>query len=240
MRAIANLSIIAKLVAVFALVLFAVCGSTFISWRSLGTIEEATRWRDHTYQVLLELDRLTGSMVDRETGLRGYLVSADPAFLEPFNAGAKAYAETLGRLRTLVADNAEQQHRLDALDAAAGQWSRDVAEREIALMRDEGTREQARRIEASGAGKTAMDTVRRIAAAMAGAEAGLLETRARIAEEAAIRLPLRRRRRPRGAAGRCRPRHSAAARLRRAPGSPDDRADEPPRGRRCERRDPVP
>ena len=39
MRAIANLSIIAKLVAVFALVLFAVCGSTFISWRSLGTIE---------------------------------------------------------------------------------------------------------------------------------------------------------------------------------------------------------
>ena len=185
MRAIANLSIIAKLVAVFALVLFAVCGSTFISWRSLGTIEEATRWRDHTYQVLLELDRLTGSMVDRETGLRGYLVSADPAFLEPFNAGAKAYAETLGRLRTLVADNAEQQHRLDALDAAAGQWSRDVAEREIALMRDEGTREQARRIEASGAGKSAMDSVRRIAAAMAGAEAGLLETRARVAEGAA-------------------------------------------------------
>ncbi|MGE7155785.1 methyl-accepting chemotaxis protein [Methylorubrum rhodesianum] len=185
MRAIANLSIIAKLVAVFALVLFAVCGSTFISWRSLGTIEEATRWRDHTYQVLLELDRLTGSMVDRETGLRGYLVSADPAFLEPFNAGAKAYAETLGRLRTLVADNAEQRHRLDALDAAAGQWSRDVAEREIALMRDEATREQARRIEASGAGKNAMDSVRRIAAAMAGAEAGLLETRARVAEEAA-------------------------------------------------------
>ena len=185
MRAIANLSIIAKLVAVFALVLFAVCGSTFISWRSLGTIEEATRWRDHTYQVLLELDRLTGSMVDRETGLRGYLVSADPAFLEPFNAGAKAYAETLGRLRTLVADNAEQRHRLDALDAAADQWTRDVAEREIALMRDEATREQARRIEASGAGKNAMDSVRRIAAAMAGAEAGLLETRARVAEGAA-------------------------------------------------------
>ena len=185
MRAIANLSIIAKLVVVFALVILAVCGSTIISWRSLGTIEETNRWRDHTYQVLLELDRLTASMVDRETGLRGYLVSADSAFLEPYHAGANAYGETMGRLRTLVADNAEQLRRLDALDTAAGQWTRDVAEREIALMRDEGTREQARRIEASGAGKTAMDTVRRIAAAMAGAEAGLLETRARIAEEAA-------------------------------------------------------
>ncbi|GJE66483.1 hypothetical protein LNAOJCKE_3702 [Methylorubrum aminovorans] len=185
MRAVAHLSIVAKLGVVFALVILAVCGSTFISWRSLGTIEETNRWRDHTYQVLLELDRLTGSMVDRETGLRGYLVSADAAFLEPFHAGTKAYGETLGRLRNLVADNAEQLRRLDALDAAAGQWTRDVAEREIALMRDEATQEQARRIEASGAGKTAMDTVRKVAAAMAGAEAALLETRAQVAREAA-------------------------------------------------------
>ncbi|AWI87791.1 chemotaxis protein [Methylobacterium sp. DM1] len=185
MRAVAHLPIVAKLGVVFALIILAVCGSTFISWRSLGTIEETNRWRDHTYQVLLELDRLTGSMVDRETGLRGYLVSADSAFLEPFHAGTKAYGETLGRLRNLVADNAEQLRRLDAVDAAAGQWTRDVAEREIGLMRDEATREQARRIEASGAGKTAMDTVRKVAAAMAGAEAALLETRAQVAREAA-------------------------------------------------------
>ncbi|MEQ4598206.1 MAG: CHASE3 domain-containing protein, partial [Methylobacteriaceae bacterium] len=181
MRAIANLSIIAKLVVVFALVILAVCGSTFVSWRSLGTIEETNRWRDHTYQVLLDLDRLTASMVDRETGLRGYLVSADPAFLEPFHAGTQHYAEALGRLRRLVSDNAEQLRRLDALDTAAGQWSRDVAEREIALMRDEATREQARRIEASGAGKSAMDTVRKVAGTIADTERGLLETRTRIA-----------------------------------------------------------
>ena len=185
MRAIANLSIIAKLVVVFALVILAVCSSTFISWRSLGTIEETNRWREHTYQVLLDLDRLTASVVDRETGLRGYLVSADTAFLEPFHAGTKSYAEALGRLRALVSDNAEQLRRLDALDAAVGQWNRDVAEREIALMRDEATREQARRIEASGAGKSAMDTVRKVAAVIAGTERALLETRGRIAEEAA-------------------------------------------------------
>jgi methyl-accepting chemotaxis protein len=185
MRAIANLSIIAKLVVVFALVILAVCGSTFVSWLSLGTIEETNRWRDHTYQVLLDLDRLTASMVDRETGLRGYLVSADPAFLEPFHAGTQHYAEALGRLRRLVSDNAEQLRRLDALDTAAGQWSRDVAEREIALMRDEATQAQARRIEASGAGKSAMDTVRKVAGTIADTERALLETRTRIAEEAA-------------------------------------------------------
>ncbi|CAO4157116.1 methyl-accepting chemotaxis protein [Methylorubrum extorquens] len=185
MRAIANLSIIAKLVVVFALVILAVCGSTFVSWRSLGTIEETNRWRDHTYQVLLDLDRLTAGMVDRETGLRGYLVSADPAFLEPFHAGTQHYAEALGRLRRLVSDNAEQLRRLDALDTAAGQWSRDVAEREIALMRDEASQEQARRIEASGAGKSAMDMVRKVAGTIADTERALLETRTRIAEEAA-------------------------------------------------------
>ncbi|MBB2962837.1 methyl-accepting chemotaxis protein [Methylobacterium sp. R2-1] len=185
MRAIANLSIVAKLGAVFALVILAVCDSTFISWRSLSTIEETNRWRDHTYQVLLDLNRLTASMVDRETALRGYLVSADPAFLGPFHAGTKTYSEALGRLRTLVADNAEQLRRLDALDTAASQWTRGVAEREIALMREEATREQARRIEASGGGKKVMDTVREVAAAMAEAESALLVTRGRISEEAA-------------------------------------------------------
>ena len=185
MRAVANLPIVAKLVLVFAFVVAAVLGSTFISWRSLGTIEETNRWRDHSYEVLLQLDRLTGAMVDRETGLRGYLVSADQGFLGPYHGGAKAYDEALTRLRGLVADNGEQTRRLDAIDASARRWVGTVAEREIALMRDEATRAQARQIEASGAGKSAMDAMRAAAAEMARVETELLEARGHTAREAA-------------------------------------------------------
>ena len=118
MRAIANLTIVAKLIVVFAVVILAVFGSAFTSWRNLDTIEEANRWRDHSHEVLLQLNRLTAAVVDRETGLRGYLVSANPAFLEPYEAGVKTYDETLTRLRGLVADSPDQSGRLDALDTA--------------------------------------------------------------------------------------------------------------------------
>ncbi|MEH3117652.1 MAG: CHASE3 domain-containing protein [Methylorubrum populi] len=185
MRAIANLPIVAKLVLVFAFVILAVFGSAFTSWRSLGTIEESNRWRDHSYEVLLQLDRLTAAMVDRETGLRGYLVAADPKFLDPYHGGAKAYDEALARLRKLVADNAEQTRRLDALDGSARQWVSDVAEREIALMGEESTQAQARRLEASGAGKNTMDAVRAAAAEMAQVETALLDLRGRTARESA-------------------------------------------------------
>ncbi|MGW5956778.1 CHASE3 domain-containing protein [Methylorubrum thiocyanatum] len=185
MRVFTNLPIVAKLVLVFAFVIAAVAGSSFTTWRSLGTIEDSNRWRDHSYEVLLQLDRLTGALVDQETGLRGYLISANPSFLEPYNSGAKTYGETLRRLRGLVSDNPQQVSRLDALDAATRQWIGDVAEREIALMRQEATQAQARQIEASGAGKSAMDAVRKAAAEIASSETGLLEVRAATVKDAA-------------------------------------------------------
>jgi methyl-accepting chemotaxis protein len=185
MRVFTNLPIVAKLVLVFAFVIAAVSGSSFTTWRSLGTIEDSNRWRDHSYEVLLQLDRLTGALVDQETGLRGYLISADPSFFEPYNSGAKTYGETLRRLRGLVSDNPQQVSRLDALDAATRQWIGDVAEREIALMRNEATQAQARQIEASGAGKSAMDAVRKAAAEIASSETSLLEVRAETVKDAA-------------------------------------------------------
>ncbi|MFC6390666.1 CHASE3 domain-containing protein [Methylorubrum zatmanii] len=185
MRAIANLTIVAKLIVVFAVVILAVFGSAFTSWRNLDTIEEANRWRDHSHEVLLQLNRLTAAVVDRETGLRGYLVSANPAFLEPYEAGVKTYDETLTRLRGLVADSPDQSGRLDALDTAVRQWGSSVAEREIALMRDEATQTEARRIVASGAGKSAMDAVRAAAAAIVQAETALLDMRGQTAKDAA-------------------------------------------------------
>lgn len=58
---------------------------------------------------------------------------------------------------------AEQQRRLGELKGLADQWRTQVAEPEIRLMRDAPTREQARAMEASGAGKKSMarrDSVR--------------------------------------------------------------------------------
>ena len=72
-----------KIALVMALMLVITAGVSAVSLRNIGLIEDAEAWTVHTHEVLAEVDRMTVAMVDRETALRGYLISADPRFLEP-------------------------------------------------------------------------------------------------------------------------------------------------------------
>jgi CHASE3 domain sensor protein len=52
-------------------------------------------------------------MRDVETGYRGYLITGDRTYLDPFRAGATAAPEHVRQLRTLFAGDDEQLRRLD-------------------------------------------------------------------------------------------------------------------------------
>ncbi|WP_128564247.1 methyl-accepting chemotaxis protein [Methylobacterium crusticola] len=173
-----NLKIAVKIGCAFALMAAVGIAGAAVSWQNFVTIERTSFWTDHTRKVLSEVDRITAAMLNRETGLRGYLIAGDPEFLAPYRAGAASYAEAIAAARTLTADNPAQQERLSALDALAARWRAEVAEREIALMKDAATQAEARRIEASGAGRSVMDALRAKAAEIAGAETVLLGARA--------------------------------------------------------------
>ena len=185
MTAFARLRLVAKLAIVFAALILATAGSALVTWRSLAAMREAATWNDHTHLVLEQVQGLASAMVNQETGLRGYLLAGDEAFLDPYRGGAKAYGQAMERIRALTADNPQQAVRLDRIDALARQWREQVAERAIALMREPETRGQARQIETSGRGKGAMDALRAQAAEIDAAERALLETRNAAAAEAA-------------------------------------------------------
>ena len=57
-----------------------------------------------------------GMRFDAETGQRGYLLSGEEPYLEPYRAALAQLDQILKRLRSLTADNAPQQRRLDALE----------------------------------------------------------------------------------------------------------------------------
>jgi methyl-accepting chemotaxis protein len=116
-------------------------------------------------------------MVDQETGLRGYLLSGNEDFLAPYHDGEKRYESAVEELQTLTADNSEQQARIAALKELAHRWRTEVAEVEVAMMKDPATIEAARALEASGAGKETMDGVRGLLAEIEGAERVLLAER---------------------------------------------------------------
>jgi methyl-accepting chemotaxis protein len=172
-----NLSIAKKLVAAFAVLVLITTASTTFGYRKLTLIEQANGWSEHTNVVIRTMDRLMLAMVDQETGIRGYLVSADEKFLAPYKKGLEEFAREFAAVKQLTADNPAQQARLDDLQKHARSWQREVAEKEIALMAKPDTREEARRMEAGGAGKTSMDAIRKTVDEVVTVERELLAKR---------------------------------------------------------------
>jgi methyl-accepting chemotaxis protein len=179
-----NVRILGKISSVVAVLIVASLAASGVTWRTLARLDQAADWTTHTYKVLAHLDAMMAAMVDQETGVRGYLVSADEGFLAPRITGTKAFDENLAAVRQLTSDNARQQERLSEAERFARTWQRDVADKEVALMRDPATREQGRQLEASGAGKTSMDALRAKLKDMSDAERGLLVTRSEEAQAA--------------------------------------------------------
>lgn len=138
-----DLRIGAKIALITAVMLAITVGVSAISLRNVGVIEETEAWTVHTHGVLSAIDRMTVAMINRETGVRGYLISADPGFREPDRAGRTSFSAAWEATRSLTSHNDLQQARLAELKALAEDWSRAVADREIALMKDPATREEA-------------------------------------------------------------------------------------------------
>jgi methyl-accepting chemotaxis protein len=173
----ANLPIARKLMAAFAAVILVSAASSFMVYEKMGFIQQSSGWTEHTYVVLETLDTALTAMVDQETGLRGYLLSGDDKFLDPYHKGGEIYTAAFQKVKDLTSDNPVQQERLQGMNQFAQNWRIDLAGKEIALMAKPETREQARAMESSGAGKTSMDGIRAKVAEIAGTERALLATR---------------------------------------------------------------
>jgi signal transduction histidine kinase len=66
-------------------------------------------------QILILANETERRVVDLETGERGFLLTHEQRFLEPWNAARAALPGQLTELRGLVADEPEQEDRVDAL-----------------------------------------------------------------------------------------------------------------------------
>jgi len=77
---------------------------------TFSQIEEAAGVRAHTYEVINRTDDLMASIKDAETGQRGYLLTGDEAFLEPYRAGRIGIPGALKDLRRLTLVAAAQGH----------------------------------------------------------------------------------------------------------------------------------
>jgi len=137
-----------------ALLITAVVVSSFWAFRQ---ISEAASARQHTYDVISGAHDLMSSLIDAETGQRGYLLTADDAFLKPYLAVRDNITGQLHSLRQLTSISAARNH-LDTMspliDAKLAFLSRNIE------LRRNGDMDTALANVRSSQGKQAMDSIR--------------------------------------------------------------------------------
>jgi PAS domain S-box-containing protein len=92
---------------------------------ALGRVEQSARAVDHSDQIIAHANRLTKLFVDQETGLRGYLVTHDSSFLQPFHEAAPQIEPEFDTLIHLVNDP-DQKLRLEHLRGLQQSWEDDA------------------------------------------------------------------------------------------------------------------
>ncbi|MFG2310429.1 CHASE3 domain-containing protein [Streptomyces sp. NPDC048566] len=72
--------------------------------------------------------RLQASLVNQETGVRGYAIAADRQFLDPYEQGRRDEASAAARMRALIGDRPELLADLTAIEKRAEEWRRAYAQ----------------------------------------------------------------------------------------------------------------
>ncbi|QEC68110.1 response regulator [Panacibacter ginsenosidivorans] len=99
----------------FGLSLLLLLLSSIASYYSIKNLISSSELLNHTNQVLQESENVISYMKDAETGQRGFLVTDDLEFLEPYNGSFEKTKAALDNLKELTRDNIDQQARCDSL-----------------------------------------------------------------------------------------------------------------------------
>jgi len=115
-----------------------------------------TNWVDHTDRVIAEARKCEKLAVDMETGLRGFLVTGDPALMQPFNEAELQMSSELDLLGRQVADNPFQNERVETIRTDYSKWLGHAEE----MLGHRQRGEDYQSIPLNAQGKALMDAVR--------------------------------------------------------------------------------
>ncbi|BEP35634.1 response regulator [Variovorax sp. V59] len=124
---------------------------------------------EQTDQVTRSASELQARSIDMETGLRGFLITGEESFLEPYQSALPRIKSDTAALRELVLDNRQQAERVERIAALQEAWN-GFAEDLIALRRAGGNYPQAVR---QGRGKQLREDMRTEFTAFMDTEEGL-------------------------------------------------------------------
>jgi len=169
-----------KLAAAAAVALILLAINAALTWTNMRGLRDALDWVGHSRAVLLGLSDTLSAVADAETGQRGYLITGNFGYLDPYIAARRTLSAGLDRLGQQTVDNRAQNARVREIGQLV--WARmDRLDHGIRVRQEQGF-DAARDTIASGLGKQEMDALRDAVVRTTLEEEVLLAERERLAE----------------------------------------------------------
>ncbi|CAN7393489.1 CHASE3 domain-containing protein [Acidovorax sp. Leaf78] len=153
---------------------------TYLSYHFHEQLVQSRSQVDYTHRVLGEVNQLFILLQDAETGQRGFVITGDDSYLDPYQQAVEAAGPTFARLRQLLVGSAIQNSQMDRLEVLIDDKLGELRE-VIALRRQDGFASAGTRI-AMGQGKQLMDAVRAEVQEVVRTEKSLLNQRQEVAK----------------------------------------------------------
>jgi signal transduction histidine kinase len=140
---------------VLALVVGAAFTVLFFSIADLRVAEQRARQSE---EVLVVANRFERIVVDAETGMRGFAITGQESFLDPWRAAQTALPQQAARLEQLLADNPDQLARAQRITQAITSYLRDYSDPLIDAARVDPA--AIRSVQVTEEGKQRVDAIR--------------------------------------------------------------------------------
>jgi signal transduction histidine kinase/DNA-binding response OmpR family regulator len=122
-------------------------------------LRDSSRLAEHSNKVLASANELQRLVIDLETGVRAYVITRQPRFLEPWTNAQSAFPTRAGELRQLVGDNPQQEALATAIARNVRSYIDDFSRPLVATVRT-GRNGAAAAVVSTGEGKRRVDAIR--------------------------------------------------------------------------------
>lgn len=158
------MTLIKKMLLSFGIVLMLVLLSTLASLSSMQKMQTAVELNEQTYNVIRVGNLLAEDLMRIESSMRGYVITGQDSFLEPYISGKQEVTSGLSKLKDSARGDSGQSTLLNKIDEDYRQWLENVVESVVTMRRDAAEdpvkRQQVIAYVSEGRGKMYMDKIR--------------------------------------------------------------------------------
>jgi CHASE3 domain sensor protein len=147
----------------------------FMAWNAYLAVNHLQRMQRiaaltlESSMIQADISDVQKDLTDMETGQRGYLLTADPAYLQPYTDANGRIGTDFASLRVGLANRAQRERSLESQLESLAKSKQAEMERSISL-RQQGYRHRSFMLVDTNEGKDYMDEVRRIVSSLSSAE----------------------------------------------------------------------